>query len=84
MWKPSCASSWNDCVRFERAQQPPSKSSSGDVLSGDSATSKVEQELRLDQPLITLEQLRGCPEGLQVLSVTPRAVVTPAVVDGIA
>lgn len=37
--------------------------------------------LRLDQRLVTLEHLRDCWNGLSVLQVPKRCVVTPAVVD---
>ena len=37
--------------------------------------------LRIEERLVTLESLRGRLDGIQVLEVRPRAVVTPAVVD---
>lgn len=48
------------------------------------STTRVEapkHALRIEEKLVTLESLRGRLEGIQVIEVNPKAVVTPAVMD---
>lgn len=60
------------------------------MSAGKSATSATQPPLRVEAPrhalrieerLVTLESLRGRLEGIQVVEVNPKAVVTPAVMD---